>query len=110
MASLLSTESLPDCFRVFANGLVGEANEDRNGGDQQQAHHQTRAADKPPGALDVMDVWAVAVLFVFHRFSRYRFGIVRARRRATQPASIRRLPIPETHLPRSADRKSTRLN
>ncbi len=28
--ALLSTETLLDCFRVFAHGLVGEADEDRD--------------------------------------------------------------------------------
>src|SRR5580692_6436200 len=34
MASLLSTETLLDCLRVFKHGLVGEANKDRNSDDQ----------------------------------------------------------------------------
>jgi hypothetical protein len=33
MAYLLSTETLLYCFRVFANGPVGEADEDWNGND-----------------------------------------------------------------------------
>jgi hypothetical protein len=30
----LSTETLPDCCRVFTHGFVGEADEDRNSDDQ----------------------------------------------------------------------------
>ncbi len=52
----LSTETLQDCVRVFAHRLVGKADEDRNGDDQQQAHHDARAAQTALGALDVVYV------------------------------------------------------
>src|ERR1700733_12545288 len=54
MARLLSTETLLDCVRVLVDRSVGEADEDRNGDNQQQGHHDTGATDMALGALDVM--------------------------------------------------------
>ena len=56
---LLPAEHLPNCVRIVLHHLVGKADEDRNGNDQQQSHHRPRAAQKPLGRLRALDLMHV---------------------------------------------------
>jgi len=66
----LSIENLPDRTTVFVHRLVGEADEDRNRDDQEQAHHNARPAQAELVAalLDGLHVGAVRFVFVLHGF------------------------------------------
>ena len=92
--ALLPPETLPDRFGVLLHRLVGKADEDRKGDDQQQAHHQARAADPKPVAarLDGAQVCRIGFVFVFHPLTLPARLDQRERQGATRDVRVRRNP------------------
>jgi hypothetical protein len=70
----LPAETLPDRVGVFAYRFVGEADENRNRDDQQQDHHNARAAQMTLDVPDGVHIRTVGAVFGFHCFATRAFS------------------------------------